>query len=506
MSFKFMLTLPLLLAVVWLKAQTPETPETLVVTPEKPLLVKDSALRTQVIAWSKAQQQSTNNKQIKAHPSACVFPGDVKSGAKPVTTMVRIKHEPISPKLRPIADRLVFSNPQSPTMYSTGLYAAPGAEITIALPDSLQSRSLAICIGAHTDELYVWGAETQDWRRMPAITKTQSVKGKALKIASPFGGLVYLVAARDAKAFNSQVKISGAIAAPYFKLGETTDEQWQAMLRDNKAPWGELASPNLIITIPDSVMQQIKDPVSAMKLWETIIQGEMELAQLPQPFYRAQRLVLDEHMCAGYMHSGYPIMIHHSPSQHMMSADIIADPKKLLTPSKGGANWGFFHELGHNMQNYDLVFDGTTEVSCNFFSLYMFDRLMGGRDGAHENVSNEYTMGVMKSYFADGARYEHWVQEPFLGLIMFRQLQESFGWETFKTFFRTYHDAALASPEMKEISEAEKRDQFVINFSKAAKRNLAPFFMKWGIPVSAYAAGELAQFETWMPYNYSSAN
>ncbi|MCK7556979.1 M60 family metallopeptidase [Chitinophaga sedimenti] len=302
------------------------------------------------------------------------------------------------------------------------------------------------------------------------------------------------------------MKISGAIAAPWFKLGETTTEHWQAMLRDNKAPWGELASPNLIITIPDSVMQQIKDPIAVMKLWETIIQGEMELAQLPQPFYRAQRLVLDEHMCAGAMHSGYPIMIHHSPSQRMISADVIADPRKLLTPSKGGANWGFFHELGHNMQNYDLVFDGTTEVSCNFFSLYMFDRLMGGRDGAHEGVSNEATMRLTKRYYDNGARYEDWVQEPFLGLIMFRQLQEAFGWETFKAFFRSYHEAALASPELRDMTQPEKRDMFVINFSKAAKRNLVPFFMKWGIPASGYAAGQVGDLKTWMPYNFPPAN
>ena len=63
----------------------------------------------------------------------------------------------------------------------------------------------------------------------------------------------------------------------------------------------------------------------------------------------------------------------------MLSNEIMANPELLMKASKGGANWGFFHEIGHNMQNLNWVFGGTTEVSNNFFSLYMFDRLMGGR-------------------------------------------------------------------------------------------------------------------------------
>lgn len=94
------------------------------------------------------------------------------------------------------------------------------------------------------------------------------------------------------------------------------------------------------------------------------------------------------------------------------------------------------------MQNIDWVFGGTTDVSCNFFSLYMSDRLVGERNGAHPGVSNQNTELMMRKYFSKGANYETWQQDPFLELIMFRQLQEAFDWESFKTGFRRYHELA----------------------------------------------------------------
>jgi hypothetical protein len=174
-----------------------------------------------------------------------------------------------------------------------------------------------------------------------------------------------------------------------------------------------------------------------------------------------------------------------------------------MVGSKGGANWGFFHEIGHNMQNLDWVFGGTTEVSCNFFSLYMFDRLLGGRDDAHTGVSNKETQDMMKKYFSEGADYEKWKKNPFLGLIMFRQLQEAFGWETFKKFFRECHTlAAIDQAGTYAKTDVQKRDLWAGLFSRAAGRNVAPFFEKWGIPISDAAKKDLSSLPEWMPYNF----
>jgi hypothetical protein len=510
MKLKCLLTFSILLLFINADSQSKNnmvTPQNIIITPENPLPVKDSTLRDAVAKWCIEKLKSDDYKKIKAHPSAVYFPGKVKAGFEFINKTVIIHHKKISDSLIPIVSKLDYSNPWANTMYSTGLYAVPGQYIEIVIPEDLRDKGLSVQIGCHSDRLNQWVASKEAWRRMPIIVKKQKLTNERTRVASPFGGLIYITVSPKSDGWNQKITVNHAIASPSFKLGTTTPEEWDAQLKNNKAPWGELASGDIIITIPDSVLQKVHDPEKVMKLWDLIIGGEMDLAQIPQPFYREQRLVIDEHIGGGFMHSGYPIMVHHSPVRHMLSEDIIANPELLMHPSKGGANWGFFHEIGHNMQNLDWVFGGTTEVSCNFFSIYMFDRLMGGRDEAHTGISNTNTQKMMKKYFAAAANYETWKKDPFLGLIMFRQLQEGFGWETFKKFFREYQVmAAQDSTGTYADTDAKKRDLWVKTFSKVSGRDIAPFFEKWGIPVSEITTKELAEYPVWIPYNFPPIN
>lgn len=479
------------------------TPEAIVITPQHPLSVKDSALRRAILKWSRNALRNNDDKQITAQPSSAIFPGAVKSGGVSVDKTVHFLHRQISDRLVPIVSHLDYSSPWANNLYSTGLYAPAGQYIEVTLPIELTGKDIAIQIGCHSDNLGQWMAGKEDWRRMPVIVKVTKLKNKITRIASPFGGLVYISVPPKTTSMQGDIVIKNAVAAPLFLFGQTTPEEWAAQLKENKAPWGELASDRIIITLPDSVLQKVSQPDSVMRLWNLIIGDEMELAQIDTPFYRPQRIVIDEQIGGGFMHSGYPIMVHHSPSKHLLSADVIANPSRLLTPSKGGANWGFFHEIGHNMQNLDWVFGGTTEVSNNLFSLYCFYSLMGGIDDAHTGVSSANTQKMMKRYFAQGADYEKWKSDPFLALITFRQLQEAFGWESFKTFFRQYHALAEKYPDHRyAATDQQKRDLWAVNFSRIVGRNLSPFFEKWGISISDDARVQTAVYPVWMPYNF----
>lgn len=501
------LTLALLLPAMIAGAQEKQTAATIIINPQHPLRVTEKAQRASILKWSERWQQAGDCKMITAHPSADFFPGNVKPDARQIRKAVHIQHQQIREALVPIVSRLGYSGSWSDNIYSTGLYAPPGKCIEITIPAALADKKINVQIGAHSDNLGVWMAAQEDWRRMPLIVKESRLRQTTTKVASPFGGLIYITASPKSASWDGEIIIDGGVPSLYYEAGKTTDEEWAAQLKDNKAPWGELVTDNVILTLPDSILQQLKQPARVMKMWHTIIGGEMELAQIPQPFYRPQRMVIDEHIGGGFMHSGYPVMIHHSPSVGMVSADVIANPEKLLVPSKGGANWGFFHEIGHNMQNLDWVFGGTTEVSCNFFSLYMFDRLLGGRDNAHTGISNEVTQQKMQNYFSAGANYDTWKEDPFLGLIMFRQLQEAFGWESFKTFFREYQQLAAQFPDGRYASTDEKkRDLWAQQFSRITGRNLVPFFEKWGIPISKEAASAVATLPGWMPYNFPPVN
>lgn len=501
------LTLALLLPAMIAGAQEKNTVETIIISPQNPLRVTEEAQRASILKWSERWQKTDDCKKITAHPSADFFPGNVKPGAKYIRKTVQIHHQQIREQLVPVVSRLGYSGSWSDNIYSTGLYAPPGKCIEISIPKELADKDIHVQIGAHSDNLGEWMAAKEDWRRMPLVVKESRLKKTTTTIASPFGGLIYITASPKSASWDGEIIIDGGVPSLYYEAGKTTDEEWAQQLKGNKAPWGELVTDNVILTLPDSILQQLKQPARVMKMWHTIIGGEMELAQIPMPFYRPQRMVIDEHIGGGFMHSGYPVMIHHSPSVGMVSADVIANPEKLLVPSKGGANWGFFHEIGHNMQNLDWVFGGTTEVSCNFFSLYMFDRLLGGRDDAHTGISNEITQLEMQNYFSAGANYDTWKEDPFLGLIMFRQLQEAFGWESFKTFFREYQQLAAQFPDGRYAdTDQKKRDLWAQKFSVITGRNLVPFFEKWGIPISKEAAVAVASLPGWMPYNFPPVN
>ncbi len=465
-------------------------------------------------------------KQVKAHPSAACFPGSVPTTAPRITKTVTVSHAPIPANLTNIVAKLHYSGAGNPTMYSTGLYAAPGETVTVTIPKELQGKA-SVQIGCHSDNLNYWVAAEEDWRRMPLIVNSRELKEKKTTIANPFGGLVYLTCDPKAPAFTGDFKIEGAVMAPHYVLGQTTDAQWAEMVKDTGAPWGELESDNIILTISTNSLRQIADPTEKAHAWDLIVGACYDLAQIPTPFFRKQRIVSDVHIGGGFMHSGYPIMAHHCPEVGLETESSISDPDKLMRPSNGGANWGFFHEIGHNMQNVqDWVFNGTTEVSVNFFSLYIFDQVLKGRDGAHSGISMVETRKMMDEYFANGAKFEEWQASPFLGLVTFRQIQTDFGWQPFKDAFRRFNEvpaqqegrqrgergrdlseeereALRAQWEARQAAANQKKiDDLVTYFSDATGHNLMPFFLTWGIPVSDSVKGAVDKYPVWMPYNF----
>jgi len=474
--------------------------EEIIISPDNVLPKDSTELRERVYNWS-VEELKQPPSQVEAHPSAKYFPGKVKDGADRISRRIQMKHTPPREQWVNVLKAMNYSSPFRNTMYSTGLYAAPGEKVTVRIPDRLEGR-VKVQIGTHTDNLNQWVAGGQDWRRMPLIWNSFTIEDNTIDVANPFGGLIYITCPPREEAWEADITVENAVKAPYYKFGETSQQEWEEMLNSG-APWGEMATENIILTLPTSALKKIENPEENMVLWDKIVGAITDLAQMPMPFYRAQRLVTDVHIGGGYMHSGYPIMITHSPSTNNTSEEIMVDPQKLVEGSGGGANWGFFHEIGHNMQNMNWVFGGSTAVSVNFFSLYVFDTVVGGRKGAHSGVSPEQTRKYMRTYFRNGANFEDWKGNPFLGLITFRQIQKAFGWSIFKETFRKYH--TLAGEDRPETDQ-EKRTMLIRYLSQSAEWDLSAFFAAWGFPVEKSLKNDLEKYQSWMPYNFPPDN
>ena len=128
---------------------------------------------------------------------------------------------------------------------------------------------------------------------------------------------------------------------------------------------------------------------------------------------RPERYVADEQISAGYMHSGYPIMT------HLDAAPRFVDLARLATEG----DWGMFHEMGHNHQHPDWTFDGTVEVTCNLFSLYLMETVCAKGVG-HPAMAPESIATNRRRYVLEGASFDTWKSKPFTALIMYYELKQ----------------------------------------------------------------------------------
>ena len=173
----------------------------------------------------------------------------------------------------------------------------------------------------------------------------------------------------------------------------------------------------------------------------------------------------------------------------------MVDKERIKSNSHHGV-WGLFHEIGHNHQDALWVFDGTTEVTVNLFSLYVMEKVCGFKIGGHPAVEKSTREKAMTKYMADGADFEKWKSDPFLALAMYIQMQQAFGWDSFCKTFGQYRQL---SDDQKPKSDDDKRDQWLVRYSKTVGKNLGPFFDAWGVPVSDQAKKSIADLPAWMP-------
>uniref|UniRef100_S4R6Z2 Peptidase M60 domain-containing protein n=1 Tax=Petromyzon marinus TaxID=7757 RepID=S4R6Z2_PETMA len=358
------------------------------------------------------------------------------------------------------------SSKEGLTWVSTGLYAPPAQRVLLDLPSLALGRGIQIQLGCHTDQLY----DSKTMKRHPEVTRSMPVvRGEmdrgAMEVASSWGGLLYLLVPEGVSLGKIRVRVRGAARAPYFKLGETSLQHWQEFERHYPAPWSELACDSLILTVPSEAARGLADPERLMRLWDRMTGAIAYLAAEPHPSARPERIVVDEQISHGWMHAGYPIMVHR------------ASIPKLLNEQEMRAEgmWGPLHELGHNRQRPAWNFPPhTTEATNNLFAVYVHEEVLGvARARAHPDLRPAERERRLRDHVDAGCPLAAWT--VFTCLETYLQLQEAFGWDPFVRLFGDYQRAA-STPSTMEA----KMSEWAERFSRCVGRNLAPFFSAWG--------------------------
>jgi hypothetical protein len=411
--------------------------------------------------------------KVKEHAAAKDFPGSVPSAAATITRTLTVDgtYEGRAPQY-------VFSGAREPVWRGTGLYAAPGAVVRVTLAPEHAGKGLAVRIGSHSDSLW----QSEAWTRFPAIDRVDALSTPETEVASAFGGLIHVTVPAGATLGPVSLTIEGAVEAPRFVAGKTTPAEW-LVAREAPGPWAELESSKFVLTVPSALVRTLVDPQPILGLWDAVLDASADLAAIPRTRARAERFVVDRQISAGYMHSGYPIMAHLDAGP--MVLDVAAIEKDGL--------WGPFHELGHNHQWGDWVLPGTIESSVNLWSVYISENVFGlPRSKAHPALDPAERAKRLADHLAKGAPFEEW--QVWTALETYLQLQEAFGWQPFQDVFAAYRSlAADAVPK----TDAERIDAFCLRFAKTVGKDLGPFFVAWGLPLSEAAKAEMAKLPAW---------
>ena len=408
-------------------------------SPEHPLGAGRVRDRLALTAFQDAWQKDPA-KVWRAHPAARVYPGVPASKRRETRT--------------------VALDLSVPRWHGTGLFAVAGEPLTVTLPKGMEREGLRLRIGTTTCRV----TAHEKWLRAPVVDVEVPLDKPETRLSSPFGGLVYVVVP-GGKTGTARIKIGPACPAPWFVQGRDTTATWRKTLRDLPAPMAEIESGKVVFAVPSSFVRQLEDPLPLLEVWSEIMDFDAKLTAIPSRRDSPERFCVDEQLCAGFMHAGYPIMI------PKVSAYLLVDAQVIRSGHAENV-WGFFHEMGHNHQNRDWTFQGSGEVTVNFFTLYCMENICGVKP----RQTRMGSPGIKRKYeawLAEGHPYEKWKSDPFLALEFFVRLQERYGWEPFEKMFAEYR---ALPPEARPQNDYEKRKQWALRFSRIVGEDLCEQF------------------------------
>lgn len=368
------------------------------------------------------------------------------------------------------------------TVIARGKWTMCRGKLPMVGPDGYSKKrgqyrhgALVMQIGCHTDDL----SKKEDRKRDPIVYERFEVPG-TLTATPKYGGLIYFFPNDRVQSDNAgamAVTLRGAVPAPVIRRNTADMRRYKAILGNTGAPWGEIEGRYIILTLPVEAMKAIDDPQALIEWYDELYLHYCELdGRKPGP--TKTRYVPDVQISKGSMHSGNPIMYHLTSIPRLTTLDHIRYE-----------NWGAMHELGHSFQRGDYNFEGTTEVTCNVFVLYAIDKMKLTGRSIHMKLD---LLG--QRYLARGPNFTEWQQDSGTGLSFYWGMIKTFGWKPYKKMFRAYW---RLSRKERPRTDDQKRDLFLEIMSKAARRNLGPYFKRWGIPVSDGALKGVARLPSW---------
>ena len=192
---------------------------------------------------------------------------------------------------------------QTSNWHSTGLYLPAGYVSEVTVEDQINTDSVFIQIGSHSESLI----ETDGpWKRWPiVIQKFPLITGK-FKIGSPFGGLIYIVNQSHCQPTRIGLNFTNVVRSIYFSDSNT---DFQILPDTHYPPWGEIQTRHVCFTLPTNEFIKINDIQSFPNFFDSLVQSVFAFTNFKPK--RRFRIVFDYGLPEAGSSSSYPLMMSH---------------------------------------------------------------------------------------------------------------------------------------------------------------------------------------------------
>ena len=160
----------------------------------------------------------------------------------------------------------VILNPKYGRYHPTGLYAPPGELITVTIHPNAINKISAV-FNSHAIDV----RETDKIKsRIPKLSCEHKLTEEVNTFGWPYGGTLDMIVENDGFANGVEVIISGCIEESVFKLGRTSDSEWEEMQKTRFAPISILDNGYSLVYIPTHEIRNCTSINDAMMFWKSI--------------------------------------------------------------------------------------------------------------------------------------------------------------------------------------------------------------------------------------------
>jgi hypothetical protein len=290
------------------------------------------------------------------------------------------------------------------------------------------------------------------------------------------------------------------VKAAHYKLGDPDSRDAWLENRFNPAPWGELEGEIMTFYMKRAnliTLDNLDELDAALRLWDETVRRSYSLSGRPVDQQGRMSVIPDLQITIGYLHSGNPIM--DTKSNYM---DLPHDSFQMNITGRKGKFWGYYHEIGHNVQKSEWTFEGFTEVTVNIFSMLSTEFTGGGHpwwgwwDSRKINPDELVATINEKQYESSGhtdlagnTMTIGTISSPWIGLVIYSQFQTQFGWRCLKEIFDEYQYHRDNDRSLLPASDNLSRlNQWVVRVSLRVGYNMCPLFDLWSYPVTVCTA------------------